>query len=263
VVYDNVFANRTVKDIAMAVTRAPGWTGGTMAELGGGALDLAFGKGLKLSHRSAYMLALPIFTAYIGGMIHYGLNGTPPQTLKDFFYPKTGKTGKEGHDERLSLPTYMNDVVAYGKAPLTTLKHKSSPLVNLIEEIVNNENHAGVEIRHPDDNPLQQGKQLAKHIGGALIPFGIRNVTQLMGEGQGARSLLPLVGINKARADISHSPAELKALDIARDRQPPGRKTQAEAEKASQIRDLSNSLKARESGAREAIRDAAKAGELT
>jgi hypothetical protein len=263
VVYDNVFANRTVKDIAMAVTRAPGWTGGTLAELGGGALDLAFGKGLKVSHRSAYMLALPIFTAYIGGMIHYGLNGTPPQSLKDFFYPRTGKTDKEGHDERLSLPTYMNDVVAYGKAPLTTLKHKSSPLVNLIEEIVNNEDHAGVEIRHPDDNPLQQGKQLAKHIGGALVPFGIRNVTQLMGEGQGARSLLPLVGINKARADISHSPAEMKALEIAKDRQPPGRKTQAEAEKASQIRDLSNSLKAREPGAREAIRDAAKAGELT
>jgi hypothetical protein len=263
VVYDNVFANRTVKDIAMAVTRAPGWTGGTLAELGGGALDLAFGKGLKVSHRSAYMLALPIFTAYIGGMIHYGLNGTPPQTLKDFFYPRTGKQDKEGHDERLSLPTYMNDVVAYGKAPLTTLKHKSSPLVNLIEEIVNNEDHAGVEIRHPDDNPLQQGKQLAKHIGGALVPFGIRNVSQLMGEGQGARSLLPLVGINKARADISHSPAEMKALEIAKDRQPPGRKTQAEAEKASQIRDLSNSLKAKEPGAREAIRDAAKAGELT
>jgi hypothetical protein len=263
VVYDNVFANRTVKDIAMAVTRAPGWTGGTLAELGGGALDLAFGKGLKVSHRSAYMLALPIFTAYIGGMIHYGLNGTPPQTLKDFFYPRTGKQDKEGHDERLSLPTYMNDVVAYGKAPLTTLKHKSSPLVNLIEEIVNNEDHAGVEIRHPDDNPLQQGKQLAKHIGGALVPFGIRNVSQLMGEGQGARSLLPLVGINKARADISHSTAEMKALEIARDRQPPGRKTQAEAEKASQIRDLSNSLKAKEPGAREAIRDAAKAGELT
>lgn len=45
-VYDNLFWNKSAKDIGMVMTRSLGWNLGTVREIGGGLKDLATRKGM-------------------------------------------------------------------------------------------------------------------------------------------------------------------------------------------------------------------------
>jgi hypothetical protein len=270
-VYDNLFWNKAVKDLAMASTRSVGWNLGTLRELAGGAVDLgiaakhiATGNPAKaeFTHRMAYTAAMPIMAGLIGGMIHYALGNGVPQEQKDWFFPKTGEKDKEGHDIRLALPSYIKDVLSYGKDPGKTLSNKIHPMLNTIMEMLQNKDYYGTKIRNEDDPFLKQLKDEAIFVGEQFTPFGVREVKKLHEEGQGARSLLPLVGIVQARHDITHTPAELMAQEIMQERRPPGTRTQEEADKSKHVRDLSNALKAKEPAAREQIRDAVKSGEF-
>lgn len=98
------------------------------------------------------------------------MSGTNPQTLQDYFFPRTGQTDKDGRDVRLALPTYLKDVVGEAHAlrtsvmerspePIATdFSHKLNPYVAITGDMWNNKDYYGVEIRHPDD-PI--GKQPA------------------------------------------------------------------------------------------------------
>lgn len=259
VTYDNIFANRSVKNLAAAITRAPGWTGGTIAELGGGVKDLATA---KLSHRSAYLLALPIFSAYVGGMLNMLMTGQTPQSFKDLYFPRTGKKDDDGHDERFSLPTYMNDAISYAKNPVLTLKHKTSPLINLITEVVQNEDFRGVQIRNPDDSYAKQAEDVGKHIAGAAVPFSASKVSDAFKAGDSAKALLPAIGLNPARRDITHSDAENLASQLMADNRPVGGRTSAAAEKSQLIGTLAHNIQTKQPGAIANVFQAVKAGTL-
>lgn len=281
-VYDNLFWNKSFKDLAMASVRSVGWNLGTFRELGGGLMDtgkavglLARGKKAELTHRMAYTVAMPIVTGLVGGMIHYLLNGKKPEELKDYFFPRTGRQDKEGHDIRLTLPSYMKDVLAYGKdvktavtekkpvAALQTISHKVHPMLNTIMEMLSNKDYYGTKIYNEDDSLVKNLVDVVKHGAEAAEPFGVREVVKLAKQGQGAKSLLPLIGVTTARKDITSTDAENKAAELLRDRMPQGSRTQEEADKSALIRDIADRIRAKDSSGRTDLAKAVKDGSFT
>jgi hypothetical protein len=187
--YDNLFWNRTLKDVLMVSVRSVGWNLGTFRELGGGIGDIRKIKADKeFSTRAAYVVALPLITGIMGAMMQYMYTGQGPQELKDYFFPKTGRKRPDGTEDRVSMPSYMKDVYAYkkditdfakyGANPTQTLMNKVHPLVGLIADMVSNKDFFGGAIRSPGDPLVQQAMDEAKFVASQLTPFGISNYQQ-------------------------------------------------------------------------------------
>lgn len=175
-VYDNLFWNKTFKDLAMASTRSLGWNIGTVREVGGGVRDLLTGEGL--THKAAYVISLPLTLGLYGALYQYLRTGEGPHELKDYFYPKTGEVDADGNPERVQLPSYAKDVYAYTGAPWQTVKHKANPLVETVIGALNNEDFYGDEIRNPNDPVVKQAAQEAAYIAKQVTPFSYRNMQE-------------------------------------------------------------------------------------
>lgn len=251
-VYDNLFWNKTIKDLSMASVRSVGWNIGLIREGGGAVKDTltlpsrviqAFKAGKVeqpiVTRRMTYAVALPFVTGIIGATTMYLMTGKGPQELKDYFFPKTGNTDENGNDERLNLPTYMKDVYAYGKHPLKTLGHKAHPLIGMISEMLSNKDYYGTEIRHPDDPLVDQLTDVAKHVGTGFIPFSIQGLMkEKERQGTGASKTLSFFGFNPAPKDIDNTKAEDMLSEMAAEHREVGARTKAAAEKSQEIADL-------------------------
>lgn len=179
VVYDNVFINKTAKDLAFMTIRSAGWTGGTIrtAFKGIGEIPLSASrviKGKGLSQRTADLASMGLTVGFFGGMFHYVMTGTPPEEMKDYFFPKDGTKNPDGTDRRITLPSYMKDYLAYGKEPLTTLSHKTSPIVNDLVELWSNKDFYGEKIFNKEDPIYLQGIDVLKHQAESMMPFSFK-----------------------------------------------------------------------------------------
>jgi hypothetical protein len=250
-VYDNVFWNKITKDLAMGSVRSVGWNLGTFRELGGGVYDLAKqpvnllrGKNVELTHRAAYTLALPTLLGIMGAITQYLYTGKPPESLKDLYYPQTGKKDENGDPERIAYPSYMKDVYAYGKHPLTTVSHKLAPVASLLAEMLSNQNYYGVKIRNSTDPIVKQVMDIAEHIGQSAEPFSLRNYNQLAKRGEGlGKTLLPVVGITPAPASINQTKAEELAKQFIQEKMGNIPRTKEEAQKSDLKREIVTDLR--------------------
>lgn len=249
--YDNLFWNKFAKDMGLASVRALGWDLGTVRELGGGAVDLLKtgkgllqDKGLDISHRTAFMCALPVYVGAIGGIIQYLATGQGPQELKDYFFPKIGGFDEAGRDARISLPSYMKDVYSFAHDPKASAIHKINPLLQLGGEMLNNEDFYGVQIYGQDDPLVQKALALAEHAGAAFLPFSFQGQQRNSQLGQGTTGqVLPFVGIMPAPAAISKSDAENKASDLLRGRMPSAAITKEQYDKRQLLNKIQNSVR--------------------
>lgn len=212
VVYDNLFWNKTFKDLALASVRSVGWNLGTIREIGGGALDLATegaklakGEQAQLTHRAAYVMSVPIGVGLAGAVYQYMRTGEAPQEMKDYFFPRTGEKDADGNPERVQLPSYMKDVFAYAGHPWDTVKHKVNPILSAVYQMLNNEDYFGDQIRNPTDPLVTQLAQEAKYVGQQFTPFSIRNSSESAkrGDQTAATQLGNWFGVTPAkRADV-------------------------------------------------------------
>jgi hypothetical protein len=270
-VYDNLFWNKAVKDLAMASTRSVGWNLGTFRELGGGAVDLVKqtgrlvrGKGFDLTHRMAYTAAMPIVAGILGGTLQYIMTGDKPKETKDWFFPRTGQKDETGHDVRLALPSYMKDVYAYSRDPLHTLKDKTHPLISSLFQMMENKDYYGTEIRNEDDPIYKQLWQASKFAGKQFVPFAVRELGKSIENKSDTKTkVLPFFGITQARRDITLTPAELHARELLHERRPQGLRTQEQAERADLVGQLTRSLRLKEPDAVENARTALAEGRIT
>ena len=223
-VYDNLFWKKAAKDLSMASVRSLGWNLGTLRELGGGAVDamaagnkLIHGQRGEFTHRMAYLLAMPALTGIIGGMIHYAYNGTAPQDLKDWFFPRTGEKDAQGRDVRLALPSYMKDVYHYVHDPVQTLKGKIHPAITAVLDMLSNQDYYGQEIRHSDDPLVKQVWDSAKHLASSWEPFTFKNLQQAHAGHQAAgEQAATFVGLTTAPKWVSMSDAEQLADKLSK-----------------------------------------------
>ncbi|MBF0459566.1 MAG: hypothetical protein HQK99_16875, partial [Nitrospirae bacterium] len=247
--YDNIFWNKVFKDLLMASVRSVGWTGGTIREIGGGLIDagkavnsLRKGEPLTpdmMTHRMAYTTSLVVMTGIMGAVTQFLLTGKGPDSsstqaaLTDLYYPKTGNLDEYGNPERISYPTYMKDIVSYGKHPFTTLTNKVHPLLSLISDMLNNKDFYGKKVYNEGDPLTRKAIDIAKHAGLAFEPFasrGIRRNIQLNEGRINEKTFWPFIGLTPAPANISKTPAQ-KAMDEERagKAQAGGRSTQDQA----------------------------------
>jgi hypothetical protein len=212
--YDNLFWNRALKDVGLASVRSLGWNLGTIRELGGGVKDVLDIKvsrsgGIEISPRTAYVVALPAVVALYGAMYQYVKTGQGPQELRDYFFPRTGRNLPDGRDERVSIPSYVKDVYAYAKHPLTTIGHKVHPIISAVAQMLENQDYYGVMIRNPQDPPVKQAQDVMQYIATQFIPFSVRGA-QMRGKagaepGEQAEAFFGLIpapkGVTQTKAE--------------------------------------------------------------
>lgn len=189
-VYDNIFWNKAQKDVAFIATRSVGWNLGTIRELGGGFMDLgaamsalATGEKIEMTRRMAYTIAMPTVTALYGGVATYLLTGEAPTQIIDYFFPPTGGTTPHGMPERVSIPSYVKDVLEYNRAPLQTLENKVNPIWGVLNEITSNRDFYGGVIVNPDDPAFEQLRQFGEYMGEVVTPFSFRSYQRERTEG--------------------------------------------------------------------------------
>jgi hypothetical protein len=189
-VYDNLFWSRTQKDLAFIAVRAVGWNLGTIRELGGGLTDavksanrvLTASGPAEITARTQYSVALPVAAAINGAMLTYMFTGKGPQQMLDYFYPRNGRMTPDGVPERLSIPSYVKDVVMYNYDPLGTLQNKLNPIFEIIAELARNKDYYGGGIVSPL-RPTPDAIQYSEYLARQLIPFGIKGLLRQIGEG--------------------------------------------------------------------------------
>lgn len=261
--YERYFIHNAIKNGLQALIRAPGWTGGTIFELGGGAKDalesvakLARGEKVELSDRTAYAVSLVVTTAIANGLATLFFTGDMPKG-KDFLAFRTGNLDEKGKPERLTWPTYMKDLYSYSQAPGTTLLHKAHPVIGLAGEVIGNQDFYGTEIRHPGDNPAKQVFDTVFHTAKAFTPFWMRGVAKERERGGSALAQVgPFFGVMPAPADMNATAAEKKARELIVGKLPQGSKTKEQFEKSQLEHKLENALRKDDPQARQMIQQA-------
>ena len=221
--YDRLFANNTAKNVVQGLVRAPGWSAGTIAEIGGAFPDAAkfmqeWAKTGKLPanvpDRVAYTVSLLMTVGAINGALTYAFTGQMPRGL-DFMAFRTGRKDDQGNDERFLMPSYVKDMLAYAKRPLTTLEAKEHPLINALTELAHNRSYYGYEIRDPKANPAVQAYQAGKYVLKSFEPFWISGAakqyqSKATGAAKVAGVVAPYFGVMPAPKYITQSPLENK-----------------------------------------------------
>lgn len=232
-IYDNLFWNRTFKDILTTGVRSVGWNLGTLRELGGGMMDIptslkGIGNGAGVSHRLAYIAGLTMGTAFYGSMMQLMMTGKGPGETRDLFFPKTGRQNKDGTDERVSLPTYMKDT--YGilnradEGPVRIARNakdmaagKIHPMLGVIGEMLDNKDFHGAAIDNPNDPFLQRAKDDAAFLMKAFVPFSVRNFEEQRGKGASyGDAAKQFFGITPAPGYITHTSTQQREAESKR-----------------------------------------------
>lgn len=271
-VYDNLFWNRSFKDLLMASVRSVGWNLGTVREVGGGAVDtvkfiknLATGKKDEFSYRMAYLFALTFLTGMVGSMYQYLRTGKGPKDAKDLFFPQTGGLDNGGDPQRVSLPTYMKDLYHYSVAPGKTVMNKLHPLLAMMAQMYGNKDFYGVKIRNEDDPLIKQILSEATYLAKQMEPFGLRNMQNNIGSGN--KSMLdviqPWIGITPAPYDINQTDAEKIAHRISAGKVAIGGRTQAEADRSKLLQVLSREFAQDDPNAKNDLMEAYRTGKIS
>lgn len=223
--YDNVFWDKTLKDVAFIGFRSVGWNLGTLragagavADTGKFIADAARLRRPEFTGRMAYGIAQFVNQALLGATITYLLTGSGPQSWLDYFFPRTGGTTPQGEPERLTPPGYVKDWIEWARAPAQTLANKVHPLISLGLQMKNNRDYYGGII---DASGIDPDVNMAAAYGDFLInsvmPFTVRGYGRLEAEGASqAAKTMSLFGFNPAPKSIV-SPERGEAFQLKDD----------------------------------------------
>ena len=176
-VYDNIFWNKVQKDIAMGLTRSPGWNLGTVREiLGGGGVDsarfvndLVHGRRPDFTGRMGYVIGMAVVTALVNALLQYLMTGKGPDEAKDLLYP---------HDDeatRYTIPGYPKDMLAAWKDPRRTAANKLNPGLGLLNEFSTNRDYYGASLYDEDRDP-SRAAAYGNWLANAGVPFSIKGL---------------------------------------------------------------------------------------
>ena len=220
-----------------------------------------------MTHRAAYTLALPVMMGLGGAITNYTLNalfnpaydknpavaypgydgldaqGNPQYSAtkfwKDIYYPRNGQLDAYGRDQRLSLPTYMNDAWGFMHHPVDTAISKAAPIYSIAKEVMTNENFSHTQIRDPHDTAGQQILDVLTHVGQQDLPISYRTAQQLDKTGGGVISAVTsAMGIREANAATKQSDAQNMISEFLRE----GLKRGSQDKSSARYRDAVNTL---------------------
>ncbi len=274
--YDRLFINNIAKNTMQAVIRAPGWTGGTIAEIGGAFKDTAkffaewkrTGKAPdNIPDRVAYTLALATGVAAVNAILTYALTGEQPQGA-DYWAFRDGSLDEHGRPQRWVLPTYAKDVYAYKEDAGHTLLAKTHPLISLIGDVAKNKDYYGVKITKEEDPIYDKGLDVAKYGLKQFIPFWMRGAGKEAERSGGLlkaletkpqKILAPQLGIMPAPQAYTQSDLE-KYMSKFHEQ---FTRTSEQFDKSKKENELVMALRRGDTDARQKIQDALKAKEIS
>ena len=240
-VYDNVFWNRTFKDVSHLSVRAVGWNLGTIRELGGAPVDviktlhyLAQGAPPEdvapdlnggaarveyenakhtmdrvarwAGHKIAYTIAL-VGTTMVLGAITNALFGQKVEELKDYFFPKTGALLVQdpgAHHAALLHEGYLRVREPAGD---DLDQQGQSDVRHHIHALSANEDFYGDPTRSIEDALLAAGARGAKYAAKATVPFSIQGTQHFKAaEDHPGRQVAPYFGATPTRRRRGSAP---------------------------------------------------------
>jgi hypothetical protein len=270
VVYERLFARNIAKNIVQGLVRAPGWTGGTIVELGGGVNDFAqvfrdiiAGKKPQMTDKMAYTISLLTITGLINGLMTLLLTGEPPKDDRDLLAFRTGKTDERGNPERFMLPTYAKDIYAFINKPGQTLLNKTHPIISLMSDIAKNSDYYGVQIRDKESNIAMQALEAAGYATKAFVPFWMRGTQKASERGDSFVSMVsPLIGIMPATAEFTKTKAQSLMSEYLQAR-PKGSMTREQADRSQLKHKLETRMRNHDESVQEDMQQYVKDGKLS
>lgn len=218
--YDTRFWNNAVKHALMASIRAVGWDAGSVDELVGGLRDALREK--KDSLRLHYLIALPLVAGLLSILWQYALTGEGPESVQDVYEPRDGTHDQYGNPNRMTLATYMKDIIHFGRHPVRTVEGKLHPVLSFLGGIISNRDFYGNKWRNPHDPLTQQLKQFEEYVRESFTPISIRNVQEAKRRGESAfRVITPFFGITPASREAIRTPAQNLMAELLHERTPP------------------------------------------
>jgi hypothetical protein len=193
-----------------------------------------------LQRNAAWLFQLALIAGLLGAIYQYLHTGKRPESLRDLYYPRNGKIGPDGREERDSLISYAKDYISWVRHPVTTLGHKLKPFLSQLWDITRNEDFYGNEIRNPDDPFLKQFEDVVKQWAKSQGPIAYENALRRAGDASTAMDKLKawaeiqLVPFTPASAEHERSDAENYLHDLY----PPTHRTQEQAALAEARRKL-------------------------
>jgi hypothetical protein len=211
-VQDNIFWNKTMKQVAQVAMRSYSWNMGTFREIGGGIAGLAkHPERVSMKHpdydpRAAYVLALPIVVATTSAAYQYLKTGKTPESPEDLVAPRTGGTspgfgGRGEVEERAMLPGYHKDVLGWYNDWKQEAANKVAKGPHMAFQAVQPggmKDFAG----QPVIDPTSQGPawlgQYFKWAADSISPISIKQLAQGQKTGSGLGSIESMMGVRPA-----------------------------------------------------------------
>ena len=197
--YDNLFLNRTFKDVLHLMVRSVGWNLGTLREAytAGRAITGAVrGAGSTLmkerperwsrasrfeqfkddyagvdKHGLGFVLGYALIAAAMGALYTYLHTGKGPQELRDYFFPK------RADGRRVVVAPYIKDAYGWARDPAGTALNKIGPVPSTLATMVRNKDYYDRPVRNLDDPYMQQLAQDGEFALRQMMPFTVQEQT--------------------------------------------------------------------------------------
>ncbi|MGO9998998.1 MAG: hypothetical protein ACLPKW_14840, partial [Acetobacteraceae bacterium] len=214
-IQDHSFWNKTASDIANTSMLAHSWFRGkviavarTPLELGQYGRSLFRGSPEQLGANAASVLA-SIPTAMMAGAFYGVLHETykAAWNIKDYFYPPTGGTNKDGTPERGNIFSFFRDVSALTSHPIQAVENRINPLWQGLGDIMAapwGVQWNGAAIRDPALPYAAQGQEYAHWLWQQYRPIVMQGPNENNPGGTGLTRLDHFFGVNPANQEITN-----------------------------------------------------------
>ena len=269
-VYDNTFQKRWVKELMQISFRAYGWQLGKYREMGGAAVDLAkaaadvkAGKVPEMTPRMAYAIALPMTVGTLGAVMTYMATGKSPEDWRDYFFPRTGENNPDGSPARVNLPSYLKDIVAFGRHPTEAITRGLNPGIAFLTGLNRNQDYFGTQIVNPDDPMTAKLMSLAGYTGKQFLPFTLTSMAKMAENGTPMyKRVGAFFGLVPTGHGIVATPAEELSIELMKESRPGKARSAADTARSKLVADLANAYRSQDPVAVQKSVEAVKRGEV-
>jgi hypothetical protein len=243
--FDNMFWNRTFKTALQIVFRSVTWKQGALMNMFSGVLGdpiveirkAVSGGGIpKLGRNTANLLAILLMVTLMSSIFMYIYTKRFPKSIKDVVVPE----GPGG--QRYTWNVHIKDWVHSTHSPTEFVKNSLSGFWGKEFDILNNKDFYNVEVFNPDDPFWKQ--EFQKNLHRLPTPFIISN--QMREKEKNAPveiKALTLAGVlTPAPGYLTNSPAQMKAIEINKEKRNIGAISKEEYDGLKYRRELSDNI---------------------
>src|SRR5208283_3639973 len=163
---------------------------------------------------------------------------------RDYYMPRTGRKDAYGNDVRISLPTYMKDVIAYSRHPALAFTHALNPFLSSLVDLWNNRDFYNTQIRGPDDTTVEALLADVRYLGSQGKPFFVTGMQKMAESDEPlSRQAAAFFGFMPASHQSTMTAAQQYFSDVMQQHMPEGARTQAQGEHAQLVNSVLHELR--------------------